>query len=177
MKARKYWSLENSFSGYLLNKLNFCSGESGSGFNYDWCPDECVLFNSTFWNAASIDYAKKASGNVRLILNGTRKMGALLNISTFVKYELPYLDSTRVKKVSVLILHSLDQEKVETCHKPATLNYLKNVLKEKNIKYECEDNPDSILFLMCFNEPNSKECQSVIKYSLSSNFKHNILKK
>ena len=162
MKARKYWSLDNSFSGYLLNKLNFCSSDLNSDFNYDWCPEECVLYNSSFWNAASIDFAKKASGNVNLILNGTRSVGALLNSSTFIKYELPYLDPIRVQKIKVLLLHSPDQEKFETCERPVTLDYLRKMLKEKNILYECEDDPDNIFLLMCFKDTQSRECQTVI---------------
>ena len=163
--ARKFWSLENSFSGYLLNKLTFCSNDLNSNFNYDSCPEDCVAFNSAFWNAASIDFAKKAFGNVKLIVNGTRHVGALLNTSTFLKYELPYLDSTRVQKLTVLILHSPDEEKIETCQRPLTLKSIEYFLKEKNIKYECQENPDSILFLMCFNDPHAIECQRLNQIS------------
>jgi hypothetical protein len=163
MKAKQYISLENYFSGYLLNKLNFCSTHSNSDFDYDSCPEDCVLYNSSFWNSASIDFAKKARGHVNLILNGSRSIGALSNVSTFVRYELPYLEHSRVEKLKVLLLHNPDQEKFETCKRPVTLEYLKNVLKEKNITYECEDDPDNILLLMCFKEEQSKECQDIKK--------------
>ena len=161
MKTKQYWSLDSSFRGYLINKLTFCSTDLNSDFNYNWCPEECVLYNSSFWNAASIDFAKKASGSVNLILNGTRSVGALLNTSTFIRYELPYLEMPRVEKIKVLLLHNPGQIKIETCKRPVTLDYLKHILYEKKIAYECEDDPDNILLFMCFKDDQSKECQTV----------------
>ena len=166
-KTRQYWSLEDTFSGNLLNELMFCPNKTLAGFNYDSCPADCVTRNSMFWNAASADFAKKASGYINVILNGTRTSGAIANYSTFFNYELPNFKSDRIKQVKVLLLHSPGQQKYETCSEPKSLVTLKNLLKQKNIDYECEDNPTDILLLMCFYDPFSKECQSV-KYSLNS---------
>ena len=166
-KTRQYWSLEDTFSGYLLNELKFCSNSALNGFNYDSCPIDCVTRNSMFWNAASADFAKKASGYINVILNGTRTIGALSNTSTFLNYELPNFSSSNVKQVKVLLLHSPDQQKYETCSAPKSLVTLSNLLKQKNIDYACEDNPTDILLLMCFYDPFSKECQA-IKYLLNS---------
>ena len=117
--------MEDTFSGFLLNELTFCSSnQSLNTFQYDSCPQDCVTRNSAFWNAASIDFAKKAAGDVTVILNGTRKIGALLNSSTFFKHELPYMDSSKITKFTVFLLHSPGQEKYETCAKPKSLNSL-----------------------------------------------------
>lgn len=155
-----YWSLEDTLSGYLLNELTFCStNKSRKFFSNESCPQDCVTRNSPFWNAASIDFAKKASGNVYIMLNGTRKYGAVLNTSTFFKHELPYLHSDKIKRLTVFLMHTPGQEKHETCNKPKTLNILSNILLEKNITYVCEENLERTTFLLCFYNPQSNECQ------------------
>ena len=168
VKVKNFMSLEDTFGGYLLNEVTFCSSSSTADFVYKTCPAECVLFDSAFWNAASIDFAKKASGHVKLVLNGTRNTGAVLNSSTFFRYELPYLDVEKVNKLTVFLLHSPGQKRFETCKKPKTLAYLETALEEKQIAYECEDNPENILFLMCFYNIKAKECQA-LKYLINSN--------
>jgi hypothetical protein len=147
--------------------MNFCSSNGVTDFTYDSCPVDCVTRNAPFWNAASADFAKKASGYIKIILNGTRSIGAISNTSTFFLQELPNLDSSKVKQLTVFLLHSPNQQKFETCANPKTLTILKNALAEKNINYVCEDNPDQVLFLMCFYDPFSKECQA-IKYLINS---------
>jgi len=147
--------------------MNFCSSNGVTDFTYDSCPVDCVTRNAPFWNAASADFAKKASGYIKIILNGTRSIGAISNTSTFFLQELPNLDSSNVKQLTVFLLHSPNQQKFETCANPRTLTILKNALAEKNITYVCEDNPDQVLFLMCFYDPFSKECQA-IKYLINS---------
>jgi len=170
MKSGTFVSLEDTFSGYLLNELTFCStNKSGNNFSLDSCPQDCVTKNSAFWNAASIDFAKKARGHVYVMLNGTRKYGALLNTSTFFKHELPYLNSASINKLTVFLLHTSGQEKHETCEQPKTLNTLAKILFEKNITYVCEDNLDYMTFLLCFYNPQSSECQRISKKGIDKN--------
>jgi hypothetical protein len=118
---------------------------------------------------------EKASGNLIVVLNGTRIIGALSNQSTFFRYELPFLNSSKIHAVKAVILHRPGYEKYETCREPKTLKILENILNEKNIHYECEDNPFNILGLFCFEDSFSKECQSV-KYLSSSVVKNDIKK-
>lgn len=164
---RKYWSLEDTLSGYLLDELLFCSRSNLNYFSNTSCPIQCVSRSNPFWNAASIGFARQASGYVVSVLNGSRTNGAMANTSTFYKYELPELNSNRVTHVKVLLLHTPDEPKYETCKKPKSLAQLEKTLKEKNIAYSCEDNPEDILMLMCFQNPLSNECQS-IKYLINS---------
>lgn len=151
----------NKNIGFLFNELTFCSKNGLSDLSYDSCPSDCVTSNASFWNAASIDFAKKAQGSVNVVLNGTRTFGAISNRSTFFNYELPQFKNDRINQVKVILLHSPDQPKYETCKQPKTLIYLENILREKNINYVCEDNPQNIFLLMCFYDPFSKECQAV----------------
>lgn len=159
-RVSSYWTLEDTLSGYLLNELVFCS--QNATYSYaDMCPDTCVTRNNPYWNAASRDFAQKARGYVLLVLNGTRTTGAIYNTSTFFRYELPALTSENVQQVKVLLVHNPDMAKYETCQQPKTLQLLESSLREKNIEYACEDNPDEIVFILCTHSPMSKECQSV----------------
>jgi hypothetical protein len=156
--------------------LRFCSAPNQNFFSNTSCQVECVTQNNPFWNAASIDFASRASGHAIAVLNGSRKIGAYSNWSTFFKYEVPNLESGKLKEVKVLLLHTPDQEKYETCKNPKTLQILETTLNEKNIKYSCEDNPNNIILLMCFQNPLSRECQA-IKYAFNgSNSKSKFLK-
>lgn len=159
-EIRQYWSLKDTLPGYLVNGVDFCSSYGSNTFD-ESCPNACVSVENPFWNAASIDYAKKASGQITVVLNGTRSIGAITYSSYFIKYEVPNLQSEKVNELKVLLLHSPGQAKFETCEKPVTLRYLQSILVETNIKYSCEDEPDNIIYYMCFKEPLSKECLTV----------------
>jgi hypothetical protein len=103
------------------------------------------------------------------VLNGSRSIGAISNTSTFFRYEVPNL-TNKVKKLTVMLLKNPDSSVYETCEKGHSLNLLKKELDKKNITYECIDNPKEILFYMCFQDPLSKECQSV-SFSINSSSK------
>ena len=115
----------------------------------------------------SLSLFEIASGYIKIVLNGTRPIGAISNTSTFFLHELPNLDANKVKQLTVFLLHNPSKDKYETCKHPKSLSLLENALKAKNITYACEDNPDEVLFLMCFYDPYSKECQA-IKYLINS---------
>jgi hypothetical protein len=141
--------------------MQFCSASGLQGFSNISCPIDCVTRNSPFWNAASIDFARKASGVATVILNGTRPSGAISKTSTFLNYELPQLSSENVTKLVVFLLHNPGFPKYETCKNISTLNLVIEVLNKNNITYECDDNPEDILYFMCFQNPQSGECQAI----------------
>ena len=158
---RAYWSLEDTFTGYLLNELNFCSSQSLNNFAFDSCPRSCVTSSNPFWNAASSNFAKRAFGEVIVVMNGTRSFGALSNTSTFYNYELKELSFPQVRQLKVYLVHVPGQTKYETCNEPKTLSTLKELAESKQINYLCEDNPENIIFSMCFMDASSNECQAV----------------
>jgi hypothetical protein len=151
----------------LLNELIACSTNNSDSFSFDRCPDACIRSNNPFWNAASRHFASKTEGQALIVLNGTRTVGALFNGSTFFRYELPALETPRVRELRALVVHNPDQEKYETCAKPKSLGLLKASLDSRNISYVCEDNPEIIKFYMCFANPLSKECVT-LKYLTGS---------
>ena len=153
--------MEDVLSGFLFDRTVFCSSENLDQFNNNSCPYECIFANNVFWNAASLNFAKKASGFVTVVLNGTRSFGAVSNQSTFVKYELPAFDSRSINLVNVFLLHQPGAVKYETCSNPKTLVYLMNELNKKNITYKCVEDPKNIIGFFCFQNAFSKECKSI----------------
>jgi hypothetical protein len=119
------------------------------------------MIDNRYWNAASKRFASKAQGQIKVVLNGTRTSGAINIKSTFLAHEVPEFVFPNVLSIKVLLLHELGKPKYETCDSPKTLQILWDILKSKNIPYECEDNPNNIIALFCFQDPFSKECQAI----------------
>ena len=166
-----YWSLESTLSGYLLDSLQFCSDKDQEYFVESHCPLWCVYRNNPFWNAISTRFSQKASGVVTVVLNGTRTQGAIANYSTFFNHELPALSVNAVSVVRVILLHMPGQLRYETCKSPKSLKVLENILEEKHIGYECNDNPAEVMALMCLKTTASEECAYLKEYVNSKSSK------
>ncbi len=150
----------------MLDNLVFCVNNSTKQYIYNTsCLNDCTY--RTFWTAASRNFASRVTGSIFSVLNGSRSSGAVSNTSTFFTQEIPQLTSAKVKKLTVLLLQSPDLPVYETCATGKTILNLKNALTEKNILFECEDNPEMILFYMCFQNPASRECE-LVKSSINS---------
>ncbi|RNA37464.1 ADP-ribosyl cyclase cyclic ADP-ribose hydrolase 1 [Brachionus plicatilis] len=154
------WTLEDTLSGYLLDGLSFCSDNKSDNF-LTICPTDCVTRNNPFWNAVSKNYASKATGRVTAVLNGTRNSGALSNYSTFFNYELPSMNFKNINHFQVILLHSPEMSKYETCQMPKTLNTLRNILQSNNVTYECIDDNFYLKNFLCIENQNSPECQKL----------------
>lgn len=164
-KVSGFVSLENTLLGYIADELQFCSAQNQSWLTAD-CPDECVKWNNPFWNAASINLARHAAGKAVVVLNATqRRNGAISNRSTFMKYEVPNLVAGKLTELKVVLVSEPGEETFETCDRPKTLVHLQNILREKNIRYSCQDYAldliDSRLFI-CFRQPDINGCQQII---------------
>lgn len=157
--------MEDTLIGFALNELMFCSNENHDFFLNTTCPVDCVTRDNPFWNAASVNFAKQARGEITVVLNGTRTFGAFVDTSTFYRFELPNIDPKQVPVVKVLLMHDLDIARHETCKQPKTLQKLEAILKDMNIKYECQDDLYEVTLLMCSRNPNAKECQSLTRNS------------
>ena len=152
------WTLEDTLSGFLLDGLNFCSDNKSGNF-LTVCPSDCVTRSNPFWNAISKNYATKATDRVVVVLNGTRSYGALSNQSTFFNYELPFFNFAKINHFQIILLHSPDMPKYETCQMPKTLNILKNILQSNKVAYECIDDNFYLKNFKCIQNQNLPECQ------------------
>ncbi|CAF0813814.1 unnamed protein product [Brachionus calyciflorus] len=159
-RLRGYWTLEDVLPGYLYSELTACSNSNKTDFEKE-CESECMYGNNAFWTAVSIDFARHSTKQVIVILNGTRTEGAAPNRTYFMRFELPNLNYESVKKVKVLLLHSPDKPKYETCSNPITLRYVETFLKSKNVAYECEDDTFFVNNINCIQNPTEKHCETL----------------
>jgi hypothetical protein len=151
-----------------MNNLMFCVSNDSQFIHDEPCPKNNLHLRN-YWNAASRHFARKARGEVLVVLNGTRSIGAVVNTSTFSLYELPEFNSPNINKVQVLLLHRPNQRKYETCSSGASIRTLQQILEARNISFECTDDPKSLWFYMCFDDPQAKECKSSVS-KISSPF-------
>ncbi|CAF0818746.1 unnamed protein product [Brachionus calyciflorus] len=146
-----FWSGTNFMAHQISRLMNYWTVEDTLG--------QCVSYDNPFWNAVSINFAKKATKEILVVLNGTRVDGALKNSSTFYRFEMPNLNFTLIKKVKVILLHLPDKPKFETCKKPKTLDSLRKLVEGNNAIYECEDENFYFNSLLCIQNLQSQECR------------------
>ena len=162
--SQGYFTLEDTLTGYVANELRWCSSKSKTAFD-SVCPVDCVVKDNTFWVAASIDFAQKASGIVTVLVNNTvGRGGAAANFSIFMKYEIHNLDPAKVKEVRIVLASTPGSAIYETCTKPVTLKNAQNILTAKKIPYKCFDyiifDKFDVRSILCYYEPDSANCKA-----------------
>ncbi|XP_070539295.1 ADP-ribosyl cyclase/cyclic ADP-ribose hydrolase-like [Ptychodera flava] len=159
-ETRRFTTLEDTLPGYLLKMLVWCGQVDYPGINYDSCSGDCFeRAQDAFWGTVSANFAKQARGVATVMLNGSRETGAFRNDSFFAKYEFPNLDRTKVTSINIVIIHSLDVPKVESCGEGSVLA-LQKLLQGRGFKYECVDDPDAIHYILCSENPESRDCKA-----------------
>ncbi|KAK7090543.1 hypothetical protein V1264_010324 [Littorina saxatilis] len=165
--GRRFVTLEDTLIGYLVDGLVWCGQGSPPGQNYSRCPswNDCPLESSeSFWAAASKAFAESARGRVTVMTDGSRAdRPAYRRDSFFGKYELPFLNKALVTSVDVILTHPLDQPAVETCENGSLVQLMQDVTA-RGFNFNCEDDPQAILHLLCADDPVIRECQLVTKY-------------
>ena len=156
-KVYKYWTLEDTLSGFLVSQLTFCSANGNSTLSYTSCPNNCVLSNNPFWNAASRDFARKARNQVYVFLNSSMPSGAITHSSTFKTYEIPEFKTTNVKKINVYLIRTPNMTQIEACHN-GTIKWLQETMDTRNIEFSCTEDSNAIYAYVCFENPDSNEC-------------------
>ncbi|XP_046553302.1 ADP-ribosyl cyclase/cyclic ADP-ribose hydrolase-like [Haliotis rubra] len=162
--GQRAMALEDTLIGYIGNGLRFCAQESPPGIAYNQeCPgsdqtDTCP-YNAefSFWAMASSNFASNASGDVYLMLNASQAK-AFYNTSFFGVWELPNLNSSKVTKANVLLVHIPGQTVRSKCSSE-NIALLQRRLRERNIDSSCEDSPRGPQAMLCVDYPNEKECQ------------------
>eukprot|EP00062_Callorhinchus_milii_P004936 gi/632943875/ref/XP_007887195.1/ PREDICTED: ADP-ribosyl cyclase 2-like isoform X1 [Callorhinchus milii] len=134
--------LESTLTGYMMNGLNWCGQRSSSELNYEVCPawNECEENAAkSFWRSASVVYAKKASGEVKVVLNGSSQTRAFRTESIFGSIELGNLDTNRISSIQLWIMDNLSGSDKESCG-VGSIAQLEIALKHKGFKFSCIDN-------------------------------------
>uniref|UniRef100_A0A0B6YAT0 Uncharacterized protein n=1 Tax=Arion vulgaris TaxID=1028688 RepID=A0A0B6YAT0_9EUPU len=158
----RFITLEDTMIGYLANSLTWCGQETAPGMNFTRCPDwaDCSQEASeSFWAGASTTFATQAKGEVTIMVDGSNPDKPAYRTSSFFgKYELPNLDVAAVMSVNVIVSHALDKPKIEVCGQGSLLD-LQNDVTARGLIYTCIDDPDSVMHLLCSDDPDSRECQ------------------
>ncbi|CAF1202608.1 unnamed protein product [Rotaria sp. Silwood1] len=161
-----YITLEDTLAAAMADGLSWCGKENDTeGFDYVSCPRNCqdnIWADDAFWGLASKTFAQKVTGEIYYILNGSRTdcQPSYRNNSYFAKYELPNLRTTgpnRVTKMNVLLLHSPDQKVIERCGEKSLI-ILEKIVRNYSIEYECKDDPEQLILMMCSDQWEAREC-------------------
>lgn len=163
--TKRLITLEDTLAGYLVNGLSWCGKKQPPGINYDACPYECSI-QAPYWAVANLKFARKLEGVVHILLNGTRMH---LNdgrvYPTYLKdryyfgpYVIPNINYEKVKKVNIIVAHTLGLNPLEKCNEK-TVKQLQSEIAAKGIKVSCQDDPSFVKHLLCIGEYNSIECR------------------
>ncbi|CAH8454082.1 unnamed protein product [Schistosoma turkestanicum] len=159
-------SLETTFAGYLFDDLDWCDGSLTGNTKYGTAcgcnSSSSVVY--AFWKSASAEYARRASGNISLVLNGSAKAPFDEN-RTFGKIELPQLKFPRVNQITVKLIYNLDDTGYRQRCDSWSLQELAKKLNSANIPFLCIDDPLEFRHYHCIENPYKQRCQ----FSASSN--------
>lgn len=160
---QEMFTLENTLLGYIADGLKWCGDADTSEINYGSCPmwsGKCINNTfSVFWNTVSKRFAENACGVVQVVLNGSIS-NAFNKNSTFGRVEIYNLRPEKVPTLQAWVMHDIGDSSV-SCSS-SSINDLKLILSNRNIKFTCHDNYRPIKFLQCVKYPEHSSCSSLI---------------
>ncbi|KAM7156704.1 ADP-ribosyl cyclase/cyclic ADP-ribose hydrolase 1 isoform 1-T2 [Molossus nigricans] len=161
---RVMFTLEDMLVGYMADNLDWCGDHSSSDMNYESCPHwrkDCTTNpKSVFWDVVSRRFAENACGVVQVVLNGS-----ISNIfdrnSTFGRVEIHSLYPGKVPTLQAWVMHDIGGVHRHSCSSP-DINDLKLILRNRNIRFTCQDDYRPIKFLQCVTNSEHSSCNSVM---------------
>ncbi|XP_072033888.1 ADP-ribosyl cyclase/cyclic ADP-ribose hydrolase-like [Amphiura filiformis] len=161
--SMQYRILEESLPGYMANQLVWCGDDdpaSVDGINYEKCPEWGACENETsfrFWQAASREFSRQATGKVSVALNAHRDGGAFRNTSVFATVELPNLNPDTVTMVEILLVPDITStEEGEKCGK-GSIKELERRLDVAGLPWICTYDPLEFRYIQCTTLENPLE--------------------
>ncbi|XP_076097876.1 ADP-ribosyl cyclase/cyclic ADP-ribose hydrolase-like [Mytilus galloprovincialis] len=169
--GHKYYTISDTLTGYLFDNIEWC-GNSTETDGIEKYPSICPGYEvgqdcqksaqSVFWETASKFYARSAHGDVHVMLNASISP-AFPKESYFGNNELPNINGSKVKKATILMVHSLDDPVLETCSSESIKNLMAR-FTAKEISPSCIDNPRDVQMLMCSENLSDPNC-SILRSS------------
>ncbi|XP_024597557.1 ADP-ribosyl cyclase/cyclic ADP-ribose hydrolase 1 [Neophocaena asiaeorientalis asiaeorientalis] len=158
---REMFTLEDTLLGYIADDLNWCGDAGSNEMNYQSCPhwkkDCSNNFVSVFWDLVSKRFAENACGVVQVVLNGSIS-NAFDRKSTFGRVEVHNLNPTKVHTLQAWVIHDLGKLPSDSCS-GSSINDLRWIIMQRNIKFTCQDNYSSGKFLQCVKKPEDSSCR------------------
>ncbi|NP_001243005.1 ADP-ribosyl cyclase isoform 4 [Strongylocentrotus purpuratus] len=159
-QSSDFTNIELTMLGGLVNGITFCGMVDAPGINYDACPTFGSCENDTqdaFWKKSSQRFAGQASGDVTVILDGSRADGAYRPTSFFRLQEVANLDPAKVTSLTAYVVHSLNGDVTEKCVTGSLLE-LQEDITAKRITFECIDDPSITRHVQCIQDPGHDTC-------------------
>jgi hypothetical protein len=172
----RYWTLEDSMWGGLMNGLNFCGAgldwfeANTSVFNYSTCqPYGSPGSSYYFWTAASTQFAQQARGDVfmlgyagtrRIYRNGTDPNYPNETASIFASVEIKNLNASQITSFTALIIPSTAFP-TEVCGQGSVAQMQYDLTAIAGIPPEnvfCIDNPDAVRHQICVDDWFTPQC-------------------
>nr|AAP05902.1 similar to NM_007646 lymphocyte differentiation antigen CD38 homolog in Mus musculus [Schistosoma japonicum] len=153
-------SLETTFPGYLFDELDWCNNSLIDSSHYGTVC-KCDYYNgviNAFWKSASAEYARRASGTIFVVLNGSAKLPFNEN-RTFGSVELPQLKYPKVKQLIVKLIHNLEDSIPRHTCESINLLRLSSKVKSSNISFSCINDPLEFKHYQCIQNPFNKQCR------------------
>ncbi|XP_063967319.1 ADP-ribosyl cyclase/cyclic ADP-ribose hydrolase-like [Lytechinus pictus] len=160
-QSSDYTNIELTMLGRVVDGSIFCSMAEAPGINYDACPKFGSCTNETqaaFWGKSSKRFAGGASGDVTVILDGSRTDGAYRSTSFFRTAEVVNLDPAKVTSLTAYIVHNLDGTVTEKCITGSLLD-LQEDITSKGISFNCIDDPSITRHVQCIQDPGHDLCR------------------
>ncbi|XP_070539363.1 ADP-ribosyl cyclase/cyclic ADP-ribose hydrolase-like [Ptychodera flava] len=163
-RGRRSTVLDTTLPGYMINYLFFCGSTTDpSGMNMTVCPGEgeCGFGLGSidaFWASASTYFAENARGISRIFMNSNRPGGAFhLDDSFFTEFELKTITKEAVSFFQITLITMLEEDPGDTCSSDSIME-LKRILDEKEIPYDCDENPRDVLHMLCIDNFKHEDC-------------------
>ncbi|TWW70772.1 ADP-ribosyl cyclase/cyclic ADP-ribose hydrolase 1 [Takifugu flavidus] len=142
-KTKCFVTMEDTLLGSVLNNLIWC-GKEGSNETFtthsdcpkwDACEDNKYNPVRSFWTQGSAKFAEAACGDATVMLNGSIAAPFNDSRSCFRETEVPKLNSTKVRKLTVVLVTA--KTPVSTCSNESLKNLTQTL--DSNIIYECKE--------------------------------------
>ncbi|XP_030838240.1 ADP-ribosyl cyclase/cyclic ADP-ribose hydrolase 2-like [Strongylocentrotus purpuratus] len=159
-QSSDFTNIELTMLGGLVDGMTFCGMVDAPGINYDACPTfgSCENDVDALWKESSQYFAGQASGEVTVILDGSRADGAYRPKSFFRPQEVANLDPAKVTSLTAYVVHSLNGDVTEKCVTGSLLQLQEDVAT-KGIKFECIDDPSITRHVQCIQDPGHETCR------------------
>jgi hypothetical protein len=181
--TRRYWTLEDTLYGGLVNGLTFCSGNMDTdAFNFTTCPsfdqvlnDGLMWVNMTyrfgayaFWPAASRHFARQAAGAVSMLVYSSnnrliyRPPTREAPGTVFATVEIYALNASQIDNFTLMVITNEVQSPRERCGMGSLANLTRDLTTIAGIppsRIFCHDDPDQVAHLLCVDDPTNEWCQ------------------
>jgi hypothetical protein len=149
----RFKNLETTFTGGILNGLVWCVNPQGMS-----CPIwDSAFAMKMFWGNASYHFATQTEGSATVFLLA-KEGGAYRNSSIFSQIEVPNLNPNQISSFQIWVKTS--NVTLEACGLGSVATLYRDLVHRQIRNITCFNNPTTIDWLSCVNDPEDIFCQN-----------------